>query len=562
MQSVWDQIKDKLDIVDVISDYISLKASGSNYKGSSPFKKEKTPSLMVSQTKQIWHDFSTGQGGDIFGFVMLIENITRGEALKLLAKKANIELKPQRPKSPEESIQEEITQNRSIKGIDYLEWSCKLYHAILLKILENSNHPITEYCKSRGLDYDTIAKFRLGYAPSNNQVLHYAQRNNIDINLLVDIGILKQTESGTIKDNFVNRLMIPIINSVGNVVGYTGRVLPGDTLERPKYLNTKQTEWFDKSSIWFGLYYARKHIVQAKQALVLEGNMDVITSHRKGLDIAIASQGTSFTTQQLQILKRLTSTIILGFDTDNAGILASSKLYMEAKQIGFEVMNISIPDEHKDIDEYLCGQTTTANLSDLTPKPFIIHWLNTHKHQLSSTDPSIQKQIILDTLKLISFSDPIEVSQYTKQLSIITSITQNVLIETIAFQFKNYKSIQKPTELTINNRDLDAPILSAAKQYFGNAEHNVETEALYRLYKDILHLEPESLSEYKLFIKDEIELMNENHSIDIESTHKYMLSILDAKFATLGTSTKLHSDYELVRGIGAVTTDSISPSET
>jgi len=390
---------------------------------------------MISPQKGVWHCFVCGAGGDIFKFVTEYENITKREALEKLAKKAGVTL-PKREKLENNNIDSSQSENPEVsdfeKGLKILSWSASTYHKILLKILQDRSHPITMYCLERNLTQEIIEKFQLGYAPKGNFMVNLAVKYALDASLMVSTGILRNTEEElenvirsqkSLKDKFTDRLLIPIQDKQGRVIGFTGRNLPYDKSERPRYLNSSQSQWFNKSELWFGWHLAKKRITQEKKAVLVEGNMDVIAAFKAGLDITLASQGTSFTQQQLKILKTLTKVIWLAFDNDEAGIAAGYKLFKEASVMGFELHKVVIPMEFKDLDEYLNSQEKV----DLQTLPYLDWVLKMKFGILKSPNSDEQKKAILETVDLIKSVDTLSQEQYLKKLAEITKISLTTL---------------------------------------------------------------------------------------------------------------------------------------
>lgn len=423
MSSVWDDIKSRLDIVDVVGDYVRLQSSGTNYRGLCPFHKEKSPSFMVSSEKQIFHCFGCGVGGDVFAFVSEIEHIEKSETLKRLAKRAGVVLE-QKTFTQEQiqSKQEQISIQES--GHAMLSWTADIYHKVLLKVLQDRNHPVSQYVISRGLTQSTIETFKVGYSPRNPWLLDTVNKYNIPHDIMLAIGTLKKRESGVIADKFSDRLMIPIRQHQGKVVGFTGRVLPYDTTDRPKYLNSSQSDWFNKSDVWFGLDTARKSIIQERHAIVVEGNMDVIAAYQAGYPQTIASQGTAFTIQQLERLKRLTRVIHLAFDNDNAGTIASKKLFKQATSLGFDVKKVIIPLPHKDIDDAFKDPQFTIQTKD-----FVEHCIDSARSILEGSLIETKKEAIHDIIQLIACTDQLSREHYIEQLSKVSRFSQKALVD-------------------------------------------------------------------------------------------------------------------------------------
>lgn len=547
--NIWEEIKSKLDIVDVISEYIPVSPSGTNYRASSPFKKEKTPSLMISQQKQIWHDFSSGRGGDIFGFIMQIENCTRSEALKKLATKAGVQLNIR--EQQDTRTEEEKTIQSS--GFQALEWTAELYHTVLKKILRDREHPVTQYCITRKLTPELIDLFKIGYAPDNNFLLKLLQKNNRDTALFEKIELLV-TRSRGLKDKFVDRIMIPIRSTEGKVVGFTGRVLPHDTSkDRPKYLNSSQSEWFDKSRIWFGLDTARRSVLLEKKVIVVEGNMDVIAAFGSGLTYTVASQGTSFTQNQLKILSRFTKNILLAFDNDTAGIAAAEKFYLTATPMGFNVSQIQIPEQYKDLDEYL---TTLGTNPTLPVEYFMDSWIARNSSRLTTSDSGEQKKAVQDACSLLAVVDDITFEQYTKKIHAITGISSSTLAKLVKNARDSAPKNQALSDL-YSNKIAEAGIVQSSlstlkedllitwqkilTEYGKDALVNDQLlEALFNILKEFEVFTELNLEDYKSIHKGEIEFIREQlvASGDIVSAHMLLKNIekmIDSRMSSLVT---------------------------
>ena len=515
MTNPFEQIRDRLSITDVLGRYIELKPNGQNYKACCPFHNEKSPSLIISPAKEIWHCFGCGLGGDIFKFVCLIDNTDKAGALRILAKQANITLEPLRPKSPEQAIAQKQEIDQFQVGLKQLAWSAKIYHQILLKLLSDKDNVITQYCRSRDWSKEIIIKFQLGYAPSGNFLFNLTKQHNINIELLNEVGLLKENN----RDKFADRLMVPIFDKTNQVVGFTARVLPHNkNPDRPKYLNSSQSKWFNKSQLWYGQNWHATNIRQLKKALIVEGNMDVIKASQSGFDFGLASQGTSFTIDQLKNLRLLTSNIWLAFDNDNAGIIASTKLFGQAKQLGFEIQKVLIPSKFKDIDEYL----TVEKPTELKTMPFLEYYLTSNIHQIQSSDLVVQKETVLQFLELLSYCDPISQDQYLQKLASICKIG----LETLRSQIKtktNLVTTQSPNQNNNSHNFSQDDNLLKNTFWLLLKPQDLDSNRLqwtFVLLKEIIPnlSEFESLQSYYLSNQSEIELVQDNLNTDINTS--------------------------------------------
>jgi DNA primase len=331
--SVVDDIKGRLDIVDVISAYVSLKKAGRNFKGLCPFHTEKTPSFVVFPDNQSWHCFgSCGTGGDLFSFIMQKEKLDFGEALQVLAQRAGIELTARGEEvSPEEQVREQTRQ--------VLQVAAAYFHNLLLN--SPAAQMARDYVGRRGLDGDTISRFQLGYALNDWEALKrafLAQGYTTD-HLLAAGLLIHNEERGSTYDRFRQRLMIPICDVQGRVIGFGARAFD-DT--PPKYLNSPQTVVFDKGRVLYGLDQARRAIRDSGHVVIVEGYMDVLAAHQAGERNVVASMGTALTETQLRQLKRYTNEFILALDADDAGNHATIRGVHLARQ-ALEKESVAVP---------------------------------------------------------------------------------------------------------------------------------------------------------------------------------------------------------------------------
>ncbi|NLS77742.1 MAG: DNA primase [Chloroflexi bacterium] len=321
--SVVDEIKDRLDIIEFIGQYVPLKKAGRNYKGLCPFHSEKTPSFIVFPDSKTWHCFGAcGIGGDILTFVMRRENLEFREALEELARRAGISLRPQTPQ--EATAHKAMTLLAEINDAAAAQFNHWLTQS-------NAGAQARRYLEKRGLNQESWGAFQLGYAPDEWHALEQAlTAKGYRIPDIISAGLLSEREDGGHHDRFRGRLTFPIRDIRGQVVGFGGRVLD-DAL--PKYLNSPQTPLFDKSSILYGIDLAKDAIREQGLAVIVEGYMDVLMAHQHGIRNVVASMGTALTEPQLKILKRLTKKIALALDSDAAGDRGTLRGLETAKQV-------------------------------------------------------------------------------------------------------------------------------------------------------------------------------------------------------------------------------------
>src|SRR6185436_409203 len=299
-----EEIKSKLTILEVIGDFVQLKKAGSNYKGVCPFHSEKSASFMVSPSKGIWHCFGCGLGGDIFEFIKQTENVEFRDALKILADRAGVELK----KPTQEQI--EVGQKKDVL-YEINSTAAKYFAKVLWE--SNAGSEALSYLRKRGLSDQTIKNWQLGYAPDDYHYLENYLAKTFDKKDIELAGlIIKSDKDAGYFDRFHDRVMFPIVNVHGQVVGFTGRLLH-DKPNTGKYVNSPETPIYNKSQVVFGLYQAKNAIRKADRAIVVEGNMDVIACHQVTFSQTVATSGTALTPDQLVIIQRFTNNLIFAF---------------------------------------------------------------------------------------------------------------------------------------------------------------------------------------------------------------------------------------------------------
>lgn len=336
------QIREKTDIVTLISEYLPLKKLGRNFTTNCPFHNEKTPSFVVSPERQIWHCFGCSKGGDAFTFLMEYENLEFPESLRLLAKRSGIELEQYAASSKTASKKEEIYKINKL--------AAEFYHYILMQ------HPVGKKAlryllEERKINEAVIKTFQIGFAPKNGNALvsYLLTKKKYKPEDVIDAGLLSQ-RGGRLGDFFVNRLMFPLSDHRDNVVGFSGRVLEEGFTQMGKYINTRETMVYHKSDVFFGLNIAKDAIKKENNALVMEGEFDVISSFQEGFTNAVAIKGTALTEQQVALLARFSPKISLCFDQDSAGQQALIRSIPSIEKKGLSAVVVVAP-EGKDPDE-------------------------------------------------------------------------------------------------------------------------------------------------------------------------------------------------------------------
>ncbi|MEK7142355.1 MAG: DNA primase, partial [Patescibacteria group bacterium] len=309
--STVEQIKSRLSIVDVAQNYIKLQKAGNNYKANCPFHNERTPSFFVSPARESWHCFGCSRGGDMFSFIMEIEGVDFLESLKILADKAGVVI---------EKIDKK-QQNERLRLFSLLEDAVTFYETELRK-----NQDVITYLKKRGMKGDLAKSFGIGFAPAGWRNLHdFLKGKKYSETEMEKAGmIVKSTKAQAgYYDRFRSRIMFPIFNASGEIVGFSGRIFGEDGVDSGgKYINSPQTVLYDKSKVLYGFNKAKDEIRKKDICVVVEGQMDVVMSHQAGIANAVAVSGTALTTDHLKLIKRLTDKIIMAFDKDEAGARA------------------------------------------------------------------------------------------------------------------------------------------------------------------------------------------------------------------------------------------------
>src|SRR3989338_2784794 len=334
------QIRDKIDIVSLISEYLPLKKMGRNFKTPCPFFTEKTPSFVVSPERQIWHCFGCQKGGDAYTFLMEYENLEFPEALRILAKKAGVQIEEYSGIKSETSSKKEKIYNLNRKALDF-------YHYILTS--HNACKKSLDYLLKRGVKKETINTFKLGFAPGNNRALsdYLISKKGYKKEDLLDAG-LSTYRNGRIFDFFVNRIIFPLFDHRDNVIGFSGRIL--DSRQVSKYVNTRETLVYHKGEVFFGLNIAKEKIKKENQAIILEGEFDVISCFQEGITNTVAVKGTALTESQVNLISRFTQKVTLCFDSDAAGQDAIKRSLSVLEKKGITATVIAIQNG-KDPDE-------------------------------------------------------------------------------------------------------------------------------------------------------------------------------------------------------------------
>ena len=427
-------------VEEVISDFIALKKTGANYKGLSPFTNEKTPSFIVSPSKQIWKDFSSGKGGNVIAFLMEHEQFNYPESIRYLANKYNIEIIETAESA--ENVQER-NERESLFIIN--SFALKYFQDILLK-----KDQINKYLEDRGLSKSTIQNFSIGYSnDSKNQFYKIASDNGFSDDYLFETGLVISNDKQRI-DRFRGRIIFPIKSIAGRILGFGGRIIDS-TKKIAKYINSPESKIYNKSKTLYGIYESKQFIVKNDLCLLVEGYMDVIQLHENGIKNVLASSGTSLTKDQIILIKRLTTNIVILFDGDQAGLSASLRSIDMILEEGLNVKICSFP-EGEDPDSYVKSNKKELMLDFINnkSKDFIDFKLSLNNDFLKDEDKKVL--LIKSILKSISLiPDSLKQEVYIKKLSSVLEIDESSLFRSFA-NIKVGKSINKSSSKFYRNK--------------------------------------------------------------------------------------------------------------
>jgi DNA primase len=424
MDDAKEEIRARLSVEDVVGQYIELKRAGRNLKGRSPWGVDKTPSFMVSPEKGIWHDFSANKGGDIFSFIMEVEGISFREALEKLAAQAGVELKKY-------SGGNKRVAERKQRMKEILELSCRYYQFCLTK-----NEKVCDYVfNKRNLTKPTVKEFRIGYSPNTGKALvQFLTKKGYKMKEMEVAGVLNQYKG----DLFRGRMMVPFIDSVG-VIGYTARILGKG---EPKYLNTPETLLFNKSRFVFGLVQAKESIRHNGFVVIVEGNMDVISSHQAGVKEAVATSGTAMTEGHLKMLSRLTGDVRLAYDGDAAGVKATERAIMLAGDLGINLSVISDYHGAKDPDELIQKDPKLWQEAVKNYRPAVDWLLDKYEENLDLNSGPGKREYANLAMKLLkNVTHSVEKKHYMQLVArkldcSVDDLSENKIVETPAKRLK------------------------------------------------------------------------------------------------------------------------------
>lgn len=470
-QDVLDNIRESNDIVDVIAEYVSLQRKGNNYVGLCPFHKEKTPSFNVRQDKQTYHCFGCGEGGNVFTFIMKHRNLDFLDAARMLAERANIL----------------ITHSTDNADKEYLELREKLFNInkeaarFFLMRLQNSGTGF-EYLKKRGIGVDIIKRFGLGYSPDSWDALYkHMKSKGYSDEIMEKSGLIIKKNTSGYYDRFRNRVMFPVFDVKGRVIGFGGRVLDDS---KPKYLNSPETLVFNKGKNLYGLNFAIS-VKDIKKIIIVEGYMDVIALHQYGISYAVASLGTALTREQGKLLKRYSDEILICYDSDTAGQAATLRGLDILSEIGCNVRIITIP-KAKDPDEYIRLEGREAFEKCIEDAMPLVEYKIRSKiknYDVTTTEGKI-KFLKSCAESMAEIDDPVVLDAYISKLSEETAVSSTALYEEISRQKKSGSREQQDPEKHISGKSRYNNNVDGQKLYLEPAYIKAEKCILHLLYEN------------------------------------------------------------------------------
>lgn len=448
-----EKLKQQVDIADVINGYVQLKRAGANYKALSPFQKEKTPSFMVSPAKQSFHDYSSGKGGDVFTFVMEYEGIDFISAVRRVAEKAGIPV-------PETAWDGKKTDRRAADSLLSLQGMLAAHWRDLL--VESPGADIArQYLQKRNIPIQWAQTYCIGYAPDEwDATQQWAKKEGFTVDQLFGCGLVIKNDSGRIYDRFRGRLMFPISNDQGRVVGFSARILKEDK-EAPKYINTPETELYKKSRLLFGLDRARREILDQDTAIICEGQIDVLRCHDAGVTNVVAPLGTALTDMQINLLRKISKKIILCLDGDGAGVKSALRLgpnlvhteegmgALVQSELG---VNIVVLPEGHDPDSFILAKGPDAFRQLLTEAQDYVDFYVEHlKKSLGFKSAAERSRVVHSVASLIRLAPNAVIrNRLVSSAALRLEIPSNVLEDAVEKSTKEVRKTAQPRDREVD----------------------------------------------------------------------------------------------------------------
>ncbi len=481
--SQTEEIKSRIDIVDLIREYMEVKAVGANFQALCPFHREKTPSFVISPEKQIWHCFGCGKGGDIFSFVMEMDKLDFKEALEILAQRAGVSLSPQ--------FQRQHSQKRRLLSL--LKTATDYYARLLNQ--EKEGQIARDYLLKRGLNRETISAWSIGYSSDSwDDIIKYLKSQSFSDDEIFRAGLsVKKDEGSNYYNRFRGRIMFPIKDQSGQVLGFSARIAPHleEKNKMGKYINSPQTEVYDKSRLLFGLFQAKDAIKEQGYSIFVEGQMDVIICHQFGIKNVVASSGTSLSVDQLKTIKKFSDKIAFAFDMDKAGQLAADRGIEEAMKQDMRIKIIVLPEDYEDPADCLLKNPEVFKECLKNSLPMMEYFFNKNLANRDLKNLEEKRFVASSILKMIvKLNSSLDQSYWFKRLSESIDIDENILRESAlelikapSYRPKNIESEKNETPVINLSREeklveLFLSLLLKFPELIALAEDKLEVEFL------------------------------------------------------------------------------------
>ncbi len=533
MQDAKEEIRAKLNIEDVVSEYVQLKRAGRNFKGLSPFTGERTPSFYVSPDKNIWHDFSSNKGGDVFSFIMEVEGVDFRGAMDILAQRAGVDLSAYSSKGAQEIAK---------KKRRYLEAHDLAAHYYQQSLVKNQ-HALEYVFKKRKLSKEIVQDFRIGYAPTSGDALvSFLNKKGFTGQELSQAGLTNRFGG----DLFRGRMMVPLMDASGQVIGFTARIIADDP-SAPKYLNTPQTPLYDKGRHVFGLSQAKEAIRRNDYAVIVEGNLDVVSSHQAGIRQVVATAGTAMTEHHLKALVRLSPHARLAFDADAAGIAATERAIPIAQTVGSELTIITLPDGLKDPDEVIQKDPSLWQQAIDSAVPAVDWILEQYSKREDLSTASGKRTFTTAALTVVrALNDPVEQEHYVQKISTFTDSSIEALKDKLAGVIED---APKPLKQSVTQAD---PVKADGTSYQDNLLAVAAIEpAVRELFRDVSSdmIETEERQAFVEYLKSHDEPLNDA-PVELQNIATYVKIVLlkaDTRYGQWNSDDRYFEAARLIR---------------
>lgn len=415
-----EQIKSRIDVVEFISEYLPLKKTGRNFSALCPFHTEKTPSFMVSPDRQIWRCFGCGKSGDVFTFLQEKEGLEFAEALELLAQKVGVKLKPK--------VGRDQAEKEKLLAVS--ELAAKFYQSLLWE--DKIGKLARDYLAKRGISFEIARQFGIGYAPASKQLLSNALiKRGFDLSLQAQAGLVVASDRGVYYDRFHSRLIFPIKDITGKVVGFAGRLIV-ESKTSPKYINSPETKIFSKGSLLFGLDQAKDEIQNLNEVILVEGEFDMLSSYQAGVRNVVAVKGTSLTERQVDLIKRFCETVVLCFDADVAGDAAARRSIEMLDKAGLNTKVIHLG-QNKDPADLIKTNPNSWKEKVQTAVNIFDFLIDSALRRYDVSTALGKKKVGQELLPILArISNDLVKAHYLKQLSLRIDIPEEIIYQAIA----------------------------------------------------------------------------------------------------------------------------------